>query len=153
MVKNKYTLPHIDDLFDQLKGASLFSKIDLRSGYYQLRVKDVDVPKTTFRTRYGHYENEDEHGQHLRIVSQTLREKQLYANFSKYKFWLKEVRFLIHEVSTEEIRASSNKISAILSWKPPRNVSEVRIFLGLARYYRRSVKNFLIIALHMRKLL
>ena len=47
-VKNKYLLPRIEDFFDQLKGASVFSKIDLRSGYYQLRVKDVDVPKTTF---------------------------------------------------------------------------------------------------------
>ena len=55
-VKNKYLLPRIEDLFDQLKGASVFSKIDLRSGYYQLRVKDVDVSKTAFRTRYGHYE-------------------------------------------------------------------------------------------------
>ena len=55
-VKNKYPLSIIEDLFDQLKGAGVFSKIDLRSGYYQLRVKDSDVPKTTFRTRYGHYE-------------------------------------------------------------------------------------------------
>ncbi|KAJ8753515.1 hypothetical protein K2173_022756 [Erythroxylum novogranatense] len=55
-VKNRYPLPRIDDLFDQLKDAGVFSKIDLRSGYYQLRVKDVDVPKTAFRTRYGHYE-------------------------------------------------------------------------------------------------
>ena len=55
-VKNKYPLPRIDDLFDQLKGASVFSKIDLRFGYHQLRIKDADVHKTTFRTRYGHYE-------------------------------------------------------------------------------------------------
>ena len=56
IVKNKYLLPKIDDLFDQLKGASIFLKIDLRSGYHQLGIKDVDVHKMEFRTRYGHYE-------------------------------------------------------------------------------------------------
>ena len=55
-VKNKYPLPRIDDLFDQLKGASIFSKIDLGSGYHQLKIKDTDVHKMAFRTRYGHYE-------------------------------------------------------------------------------------------------
>jgi hypothetical protein len=54
-VKNKYPLPRIDDLFDQLQGASWFSKIDLRSGYHQLKVKEEDISKTTFRTHYGHY--------------------------------------------------------------------------------------------------
>ena len=54
-VKNKYLLPKIDDLFDQLKDANVFSKIDLPSGYHQLRIKDADVHKMTFRTRYGHY--------------------------------------------------------------------------------------------------
>ena len=56
IVKNKYLLPRIDDLFDKLKGASVFLKIDWRSGYHQLRIKDKDVHKTAFRTRYGHYE-------------------------------------------------------------------------------------------------
>ena len=56
IAKNKYLLSRIEDLFDQLKGACVFPKIDLRSGYYKLRVKDVNVSKTTFRTRYGHYE-------------------------------------------------------------------------------------------------
>ncbi|GKE30130.1 putative reverse transcriptase domain-containing protein [Tanacetum coccineum] len=55
-VKNRYPLPRIDDLFDQLQGSSVYSKIDLRSGYHQLRVKDEDIPKTAFRTRYRHYE-------------------------------------------------------------------------------------------------
>ena len=55
-VKNKYPLPRIDDLFNQLQSARVFSKIDLRSDYYQLRIKEQDVHKTTFRTRYGQYE-------------------------------------------------------------------------------------------------
>nr|GEX72499.1 putative reverse transcriptase domain-containing protein [Tanacetum cinerariifolium] len=55
-VKNRYPLPRIDDLFDQLQGSSVYSKINLRSGYHQLRVREEDIPKTTFRTRYGHYE-------------------------------------------------------------------------------------------------
>ncbi|GJS58033.1 putative reverse transcriptase domain-containing protein [Tanacetum coccineum] len=55
-LKNRYPLPMIDDLFDQLQGSSVYSKIDLRSCYHQLRVRDEDIPKTAFRTRYGHYE-------------------------------------------------------------------------------------------------
>ncbi|KAH9290915.1 hypothetical protein KI387_035032, partial [Taxus chinensis] len=55
-IKNRYPLPRIDDLFDQMRGASVYSKIDLRLGYHQLRIKEEDIHKTTFRTRYGHYE-------------------------------------------------------------------------------------------------
>ena len=55
-IKNRYSFPFIDDLFDQLCGAMVFSKIDLQSGYHQVRIKDEDIFKTAFRTRYGHYE-------------------------------------------------------------------------------------------------
>ncbi|KAG8496936.1 hypothetical protein CXB51_008143 [Gossypium anomalum] len=157
-IKNKYPLPRIDDLFDQLKGTTVFLKIDLRSGYYQLRVKDSDISKIIFRTRYSHYEffinlllyslmpliysrDESEHAEHLRLVLQILRDKQLYTNFSKSKFWLREVGFLGHIVSKSGIR------------KPPRNVSEVCSFLGLTGYYRRFVKGFSIIVTPLTKLL
>ncbi|KAA0035225.1 DNA/RNA polymerases superfamily protein [Cucumis melo var. makuwa] len=155
-IPNKYSLPRIDDLFDQLRGASVFSKIDLRSGYHQLKVKDSDIPKTTFRTRYGHYEflvmlfgltnapaafmdlmnrvfhsyldqfvivfiddilvysgSKEKHVEHLRIVLQTLRNRELYLN---------------------------SKTEVVDKWERPTSVTEIRSFLGLAGYYRRFVE-------------
>ena len=195
-VKNKYPLPRIDDLFDQLKGASIFSKIDLRSGYHQLRMKDADVYKTAFRTRYGHYEflvmpfglknataafmdlmnhvfrpyvdqfvvvfidetlvySKDQKilDTHLRVVLETLRKEQLYAKLSKCEFWFNEVSFLGHMVSKEGIRVDPKKIEVFVEWKPPRNVTKVRSFLGLAGYYRRFVKGFSMTSAPMTRLL
>ena len=83
-----------------------------------------------------------EHEHHLRIVLQILREKQLFPKLSKCDLWLKEVSFLGHIVSAEGIRVDLVKIEAIMNWKPPRNVTEVRSFLGLKGYYQRSVQGF-----------
>ncbi|GJX37374.1 putative reverse transcriptase domain-containing protein [Tanacetum coccineum] len=106
-VKNRYPLSRIDDLFDQLQGSSIYSKIDLRSGYHQLRVREQDIPKTAFQTRYGHYEfqvtpfgltntpaDEKEHEEHLKAILELLKEEKLYAKFSKCEFWiLKGIKF------------------------------------------------------------
>ena len=75
----------------------------------------------------------------------------MYAKLSKCDFWLKEVSFLCHIVYAEGIRVYSAKIEAIVSWKPPRNVIEVRSFLGLAVYYRRFIKGFSVIASSLTK--
>ncbi|XP_012481045.1 uncharacterized protein LOC105795942 [Gossypium raimondii] len=118
-IKNWYSLPRIDYLFDQLKGASIFLKIDLRSGYYQLKVKESDVPKTPYLDQFVvvfiddilvYSKSESEHDQHLRTVLQILREKQLYGKLSKCELWLSEVVFLGHVVSADGIRVDPKKI-------------------------------------------
>ena len=83
---------------------------------------------------------------------ETLREKKLYAKLSKCDFWLKEVSFLGHIESVEGIRVDPTKIEAVVNWKPPRNVTEVRSFLE-AGYYRRFVRGFSVIASPLTKLL
>ena len=195
-IKNKYPLPRIQDLFDQVQGAGVFSKIDLRSGYHQIKIKPEDVPKTAFVSRYGHHEylvvpfgltnapaifmnlmnkifmpyldkfvivfiddiliyskNKEDHAKHLRIALQVLREHQLYAKFSKCEFWLDQVEFLGHVISKDGISVDPAKVQAVLEWQSPKNVREVRGFLGMAGYYRRFIEGFSRIAGPMTKLL
>nr|GEU57499.1 hypothetical protein [Tanacetum cinerariifolium] len=154
-IKNRYPLFRIDDLFEQLQGSQYFSKIDLRSGYHQLRVHEDDIPKTAFRTRYGHFEftimpfgltnapvTREEHEVHLGLVLELLKEEKLYAKFSKCEFWLREVKFLGHAINGDGIHVDLSKIEAVKNWRAPRTPSEVHSFLGLARYYRRFIEEF-----------
>ena len=84
----------------------------------------------------------EKHSEHLRIVLQTLRERQLYAKLSKCQFWLDKVAFLGHVISADGVSVDPQKIEAVVNWKPAKNVLEVRSFLGLAGYYRRFVEGF-----------
>jgi hypothetical protein len=84
----------------------------------------------------------EEHEDHLWIVLQWLWEHQLYAMFSKCKFWIKEVPFLGHVVSPEGIAVDPSKVKEVLDWKPPTSVSKVQSFLGLAGYYQRFIPIF-----------
>nr|GEU66846.1 hypothetical protein [Tanacetum cinerariifolium] len=124
-IKNRYPLPRMVDLFDQLQGSQYFSKIDLRFGYHQLRVHEDDIPKTAFRTRYGHFEftvmpfgltnapvNREEHEVHLRLILELLKKEKLYAKFFKCKFWLREVQFLGHGINGYDIHVDPSKIEA-----------------------------------------
>ena len=125
----------------------------------------MDLMNRVFRPNLDHFlvvfiddilvysKDAQEHEHHLRIVLRTLRENQLFSKLSKCDFWLKEVSFLGHIVSVEDIRVDPVKIEAIVNWKPPRNVIEVRSFLGLAGYYRRFVREFSVIASSLTRLL
>ncbi|WVZ97180.1 LOW QUALITY PROTEIN: hypothetical protein U9M48_042735 [Paspalum notatum var. saurae] len=149
-IKNKYPLPHIDDLFDQLQGACVFSKIDLRSVFMDYLDKFVVVFIDDILI---YSKTEAEHEEHLRLVLQRLREHKMYAKFSKCEFWIDEVRFLGHVVSKGGIAVDPSKISTVTNWKVPEIPKEVRGFLGLARYYRRFIENFSKIAKPMTSLL
>ena len=92
-----------------------------------------------------YYKNAEEHIFHLRIFLQTLREKQLYAKFSKCEFWLNEVIFLGHVVFENDIFVDSRKVEAIVNLERSKNITEIRSFLGLARYYRRFMEHFSLI--------
>ncbi|GJX60791.1 putative reverse transcriptase domain-containing protein [Tanacetum coccineum] len=164
-VKNRYPLPRIDDLFDQLQGSSVYSKIDLRSGYHQLRVRKEDIPKNAFRTRYRHYEfqvmpfgltnapaNKEEHEEHLKLILELLNKEELYAKFSKCEFWISKVQFLGHVIDSKGIHVDPAKIESIKDWASPKSPTEIRQFLGLAGYYRRFIEGFSKIAKSMTKL-
>ncbi|GKB92122.1 putative reverse transcriptase domain-containing protein [Tanacetum coccineum] len=149
-MKNRYPLPRIDDLFDQLQGSSVYSKIDLRSGYHQLRVREEDIPKTTFRTRYGHYkvqvmpfgstnppvvfmdlmnQNKQEHEEYLKLILELLKKKQFHG-----------------------IHVDPAKIEPIKDWESPKAATETRQFLGLTGYYQRFIEGFSKITKSMTKL-
>ncbi|GKA38575.1 reverse transcriptase domain-containing protein [Tanacetum coccineum] len=118
-VKNRYPLSRIDDLFDQLQGSRYFSKIDLRSGYHQLRVHEDDIPKTAFRTRYGHFE------------------------FTVMPFGLTNAPAVFMDLMNRDgIHVDPSKIEVVNNWKIPTTPYEIRSFLGLAGYYRRFIANF-----------
>ncbi|GJZ04341.1 putative reverse transcriptase domain-containing protein [Tanacetum coccineum] len=139
-VKNRYPPPRIDDLFDQLQGSQFFSKIDLRSGYHQLRVHEDDILKTAFKTRYRHFEftvmpfrltnapvTREEHVEHLRLVLGLLKKEKLYAKFSKCEFWLREVQFLGHVINGNGIHADPSKIEVVKNLEAPRTPTEDKL--------------------------
>ncbi|GJU28786.1 hypothetical protein Tco_1172375, partial [Tanacetum coccineum] len=158
-IKNCYPLPRINDLFDQLQWSRYLSKIDFRFSYHQLRVREEDIPKTAFRTRYGHFEftvmpfgltnalaSKEEHDVHQKLILELLEKEKLFEKFSKCKFWLQEVHFLRHVVNSKGIHVDPSKIEAVKNWNPPKTPTEIRSFLGLAGYYRQFIINFLKIA-------
>jgi len=168
-----------------LKGSAVFSSVDLQQGYNQIRIADSDIPKTAFRTPFGHFEytvlsfglvnapatfqavmdrlfrpyldkfvvcylddilvyskNIEEHLQHLRLVFDVLWREQLYGKLSKCHWARPQVEYLGHIVAADGVRMDPRKTAAVANWPVPRNVTELRKFLGLTNYFRKFIERY-----------
>jgi hypothetical protein len=184
-IRYRFPLPRMDDLMDCLSGASYFSKIDLKSGYHQIRMREGDEWKTTFKTNEGLFEwlvmpfgltnapstfmrlmnevlkdfigkfvivylddilifskTKEEHLRHLTSVMERLQQEKLLINLKKSSFMKKELIYLGFMISSNELKMDPEKVRAIREWPSPSNIFEVRSFHGLARFYRKFIKNF-----------
>ncbi|GJV41734.1 putative reverse transcriptase domain-containing protein [Tanacetum coccineum] len=149
-VKNRYPLSRIDDLFDQLQGSSVYSKIDLRSCYHQLRVREEDIPKTAFRTRYSHYEFQvmPFGFTNAPVVFMDLMNRVYKPYLDKFIIVFTDDIFIYsrseeeHEqvIDSQGIHVDPAKIESIKDWAAPKTPTEIRQFIVLAGYYRTFIE-------------
>ncbi|GJX28859.1 putative reverse transcriptase domain-containing protein [Tanacetum coccineum] len=162
----------IDDLFDQFQGSSVYSKIDLRLSYHQLRVREEDIPNTAFRTRYGHYEFQvmpfgltNAPAVFMDLMNRVCKpyldkfvivfidDILIYSkNKQEHEEHLKLILELLKKEEFQGIYVDPAKIDSIKDWASPKTPMEIRQFLGLTGYYRRFIEGFLNIAKSMTKL-
>jgi hypothetical protein len=195
-VKDKYPLPRIDDLIDQLGGATVFSSLDLAQGYHQLSIAAEDRPKTAFKTHMGLYEYKvlpmglsnapatfqramnhifapflgkfvlvylddilvfsqtaDDHLAHLEAVLHQMDKYKLYTKLPKCTFNATEVKFLGHIVGQNSVKPDPQKVQAVQDWAQPRDVSQLRSFLGLTNYFSKYIEHYARVALPLTALL
>ena len=154
--KDRHPLPIIQECFDALRGAKFFSKIDLQQGFHQMKIAELDIPKTAFGTKYGHFEwlvmpfglvNAPSTFQ--RMMTDILRpfiDVYVQVYLDNILIYSGEIQYVGHIIGFNSIRPMEEKLSCVREWPRPRTVFDVRSFLGLCGFYRRYVKGFTKIA-------
>ncbi|CCO34032.1 Retrotransposable element Tf2 155 kDa protein type 1 [Rhizoctonia solani AG-1 IB] len=169
-IKDRYALPRQDELIEKLRHAKIFTKLDLRNGYSNIRIKEGDEWKAAFRTKYGHLfqrfmndifrdllditvilflddipifsNSREEHVQHVTEVLSCLQKHNLFCNPSKCVFFVTEVTYIGLVVTPGGISMEQEKVKAIQEWPEPKNVKQVQSFLGFANFYCHFVHDF-----------
>ncbi|TYJ99689.1 Transposon Ty3-G Gag-Pol polyprotein [Cucumis melo var. makuwa] len=154
----------IDELLDELHGATVFSKLDLKSGYHPIRMKEEDIDQSLMnqldlKSGYHQIRMKEEDidqslmNQHLGMVFVVLRDNQLYANRKKCVFAHSQIQYLGHTISEKGVEADQEKVRSMLQWPQPKDITRLRGFLRLTGYYRRFVKGYGEITAPLTKLL
>jgi hypothetical protein len=184
-VKNRCTIPRIDDLLDALTGSAYFTSLDFTTGYHQILISEEDRPKTALKTPFGHFlfkvlieglmnapatfqtvmnsnlhsyirkfvvvyiddilifsETEAEHQAHVRLFLEVLKREKFYICKAKSSFAQKEIKYLGHILNKKGIRHDSKKVEAVQTWPVPRNIHDVKSFLGLVNYFRKFIEHY-----------
>eukprot|EP00833_Pecoramyces_ruminatium_P000407 jgi/Orpsp1_1/1174439/evm.model.c7180000050100.1 len=195
-IKDSYSLPFIDELVSSVRGAKIFSALDLYSGYHQIPMNPKDIEKTSFTTKFGNYNfvvmpfgltnapatfqremnrillpligkclfvyiddivvystSIEEHLEHLKHVFEIFSKYNLSFNLQKCKFFQESIEVLGHVLTPNGLKTVPSKVQSIALWEAPKNVNELRSFLGLASYYKKFIRNFSIRADSLFKLL
>ncbi|GKA57591.1 putative reverse transcriptase domain-containing protein [Tanacetum coccineum] len=157
-IKNHYPLPRIDDLFDHLQGSrTIYRHFEFTVMPFDLTNAPavfIDLMNRVCKPYHDKFfivfidniliysKSKEEHEVHLTLILELLKREKLFGKFLKCEFWLQEVRFLGYVVDSEGIHVDPSKIEAVKNRKPPKTPIEIRLFLGLAGYYRRFIANF-----------
>ncbi|XP_020702760.1 uncharacterized protein LOC110114275, partial [Dendrobium catenatum] len=139
-VKFRFPMQRIEEMLERLAGSQIFSKLDLRSGYHQIRIRPGDEWKTTFKTREGLYE-----WRHLEQIFEAFRQHKLYLNLSKCEFATEAVYFLGFKIWSAGVCADPRKVEAIVGWPTPKSFTDIRSFHGLANFYKKFIRGFSVI--------